>query len=189
MSTVAKKDRVVAAILAIFFGTFGAQYFYLGKFVKGFLCLIFCWTAVPTIIGVIVGIMYLTDSDYEFHKRYGAVDEVDSFQNASPMQSAIHQQQAAAQNLYQQQMQQAQQQAQAAYQQAMAQGAAAAQAYGQQAYGQQNYGQQAYGQQGYQQPPQQQAQPQQPAGPKFCTNCGAPLDGNAKFCTSCGSKL
>ena len=32
------------------------------------------------------------------------------------------------------------------------------------------------------------ATPQASAGPKFCSNCGAPADGG-KFCQSCGSKL
>lgn len=36
--------------------------------------------------------------------------------------------------------------------------------------------------------PVQQAAPQAPAGPKFCTNCGAPAEGG-KFCQSCGTKF
>jgi hypothetical protein len=83
--------------------------------------------------------------------------------------------------------------------------------YQQQVYQQQVYQQPAYQQQVYQQPPpvhqapspQPQAQPQphqtqQPTQkppkakatiPKFCPECGGPLQPNVKFCPSCGFKL
>lgn len=187
-----KRNKVVAGVLSILLGGIGVQYFYLGKIGKGILCLLFFWTGIPAVIGLVVGIMYLTDSDYEFYKRYGAIDEVPVQNNAynpafNSMQNGA-QNVAAGFNMAGQQVanayQSAQQQAQQAYQQAMAQGAAMQQAYQQQAGGQMPpYVNQQFGQ----------AQPQAPqpqeSTPKFCTSCGAPLQPGQKFCTSCGSKL
>lgn len=64
------KDKVVAGILAIVLGGIGVHKFYLGKIGQGFLYLIFCWTGIPAILGLIEGILYLLASDEEFHRRY-----------------------------------------------------------------------------------------------------------------------
>jgi TM2 domain-containing membrane protein YozV len=37
----------------------------------GLLYLCFSWTGIPTIAGIIEGIIYLTKSDEEFQARYG----------------------------------------------------------------------------------------------------------------------
>lgn len=63
---IAKKNRTVAAILAIFLGIFGVHCFYMGKTFKGILYLMFFWTYIPAIIGFIEGILYLTKTDEEF---------------------------------------------------------------------------------------------------------------------------
>ena len=60
------KTRTTAAILAILLGGFGAHQFYLGNIGKGILYLVFCWTYIPSIIGLIEGIMLITQSDEEF---------------------------------------------------------------------------------------------------------------------------
>lgn len=65
------KDRVTAAILALFLGGIGAHKFYLGSIGEGILYLLFFWTAIPAIIGFIEGIIYLTKSDEEFWRQYG----------------------------------------------------------------------------------------------------------------------
>jgi TM2 domain-containing membrane protein YozV/predicted RNA-binding Zn-ribbon protein involved in translation (DUF1610 family) len=61
------KSRVTAAVLAILLGSFGAHYFYLGKTGKGILYLLFCWTYIPCILGLIEGIMMLTQTDEDFN--------------------------------------------------------------------------------------------------------------------------
>lgn len=65
------KSKYVAAALAFFLGGIGAHKFYLGKKFQGFLHLIFVWTYIPAIIGLIEGIIYLTMSDGEFNAKYG----------------------------------------------------------------------------------------------------------------------
>lgn len=64
------KDRTSAGILAILLGGIGAHKFYLGDTGMGILYLIFCWTFIPAIIGLIEGIIYLTKSDKEFQAKY-----------------------------------------------------------------------------------------------------------------------
>jgi TM2 domain-containing membrane protein YozV len=63
--------RVIAALLAIFAGTFGIHKFYLGKVGQGLLYLIFFWTGIPTVLGWIEGFNYLSTSDENFERKYG----------------------------------------------------------------------------------------------------------------------
>lgn len=67
---VSGRDRVTAGLLAILLGSFGAHRFYLGHIGLGFLYLIFFWTWIPGIVGLIEGIIYFTLSDEEFKARY-----------------------------------------------------------------------------------------------------------------------
>lgn len=64
------KDRTTAGILAILLGGIGAHKFYLNDTGMGILYLIFCWTFIPAIVGLIEGILYLTKSDSEFQNKY-----------------------------------------------------------------------------------------------------------------------
>ena len=64
------KDRVTAGLLAVLLGSFGAHRFYLGHIGLGFLYLLFFWTWIPGIVGLIEGIIYFTKNDNEFKARY-----------------------------------------------------------------------------------------------------------------------
>lgn len=66
------RSRVTAALLAILLGHFGVHKFYLGKPGMGILYLLFCWTFIPTIVGFIEGIVYLTMSDAAFDAKFNA---------------------------------------------------------------------------------------------------------------------
>lgn len=63
------KSRILTGILALLFGGFGIHKFYLEKFGNGMMYICFCWTGIPEIIGIIEGIMYLTESDEAFQER------------------------------------------------------------------------------------------------------------------------
>lgn len=63
-------DRTVAGILAILLGGLGVHKFYMGKIGTGILCVLFCWTGIPSIVGLIEGIIYLTSSDEEFARHH-----------------------------------------------------------------------------------------------------------------------
>ena len=64
------KERMVAGILAILLGGFGIHKFYLDDMNMGLIYLLFCWTGIPQILGLIEGIMYLTATDEEFQEKY-----------------------------------------------------------------------------------------------------------------------
>jgi TM2 domain-containing membrane protein YozV len=48
-----RRDEVVGILLALFLGTFGIHHFYLRRTGLGILYLIFCWTGITWILGVI----------------------------------------------------------------------------------------------------------------------------------------
>ena len=64
------RNRVVAAIIAIFLGGLGIHKFYLGKTGQGVLYPLLFWTFIPALIGLIEGIRYLLMSDDAFAKEY-----------------------------------------------------------------------------------------------------------------------
>ena len=65
------KSRLVAALFAFPLGLFGTHKFYLGSPGLGVLYLLFFWTWIPTIVGLIEAILFLNMSDEEFDLRYG----------------------------------------------------------------------------------------------------------------------
>jgi len=66
----AVKDKTVAGILAILLGCFGVHHFYLGNTGRGVLYLLLCWTGVPSVMGIVDGIMYLTKPEDVFQRCY-----------------------------------------------------------------------------------------------------------------------
>lgn len=65
------RNKLVAALFALILGGLGMHKFYLGRIGQGVLYLLFCWTVIPALIGLVEGIVYLTMSEGEFAKRYG----------------------------------------------------------------------------------------------------------------------
>lgn len=64
------RSRLLAGILAIIFGWIGVQFFYLNKIGLGIVCVIFCYTGIPALIGVIHGVLILKMSDADFEEKY-----------------------------------------------------------------------------------------------------------------------
>lgn len=52
------KNRITAAILAFLFGGLGIHKFYLGKAFWGIMYLVFSWTFIPLILGIIEGLIF-----------------------------------------------------------------------------------------------------------------------------------
>jgi TM2 domain-containing membrane protein YozV len=60
---------VVVALLSILLGDFGIGHFYTGQTTRGILDIVFCWTGIPAIIGLIEGIIWFFDTDEEWAAR------------------------------------------------------------------------------------------------------------------------
>ena len=65
------KSKVTAGLLGIFLGGFGVHKFYLGRIGYGVVYVLFFWTYIPAILGLIEGITYLTISEDAFCRKYG----------------------------------------------------------------------------------------------------------------------
>jgi len=69
-SAVPSKDKNAAGLLAILLGGIGIHHFYLGNNGMGILYLLFSWTGIPLILGIIEGIKHLTTSDDAWLRKY-----------------------------------------------------------------------------------------------------------------------
>lgn len=83
------KNKVVAGLLAIFLGGFGAHKFYLGKPMWGIGYLVLCWTYIPAIVALFEGIMYFFMSDTEFNNQYNGDNDNESG-TSIPRKSSLH---------------------------------------------------------------------------------------------------
>ena len=61
-------NHISAGLLAVFLGGVGGHKFYCRKYVWAVVFVIFCWTSVPSIIGLIEGIVYLIMDDERFNR-------------------------------------------------------------------------------------------------------------------------
>ncbi|MGE5673277.1 MAG: NINE protein [Mycobacterium leprae] len=69
-SSAISQRRLIAAILGIVVGGLGIHKFYLGRVGQGILYILFCWTGIPSLIGLIEGILYLVWTDEQFAEKY-----------------------------------------------------------------------------------------------------------------------
>lgn len=61
--------QVAAGVLNILLGDIGIGHFYTGQTMRGVLDILFCWTGIPGIIGLVEGIIWLCDSEEEWAER------------------------------------------------------------------------------------------------------------------------
>ena len=64
------RTKTSAALFAFFLGGLGIHKFYLGQAGLGVLYLVFCWTFIPSLIGFVEGIIFLSMTEAEFAQRY-----------------------------------------------------------------------------------------------------------------------
>ena len=64
------KKKQAAWLLALFLWGLGVHKFYLGQIGTWIFYVIFCWTWIPALIGLIEWIQYLTMSDEKFAEHY-----------------------------------------------------------------------------------------------------------------------
>ncbi len=65
-NNISSKSYITAALLAIFLGFLGAHKFYVGKKVLGIIYLLFSWTMIPSVLGVIEGLKILIEGQDKF---------------------------------------------------------------------------------------------------------------------------
>lgn len=65
------RSKLAAALFALFLGGLGIHKFYLGQVGWGVVYLVFCWTFIPSLVGLIEGILFLVMSEDEFVRKYG----------------------------------------------------------------------------------------------------------------------
>lgn len=63
------KSRIAAATLALFAGIFGAHRFFLGQW-WGIFYLLFFWTYIPWLVGLVEGIVFLATSQENWNNQY-----------------------------------------------------------------------------------------------------------------------
>lgn len=63
------KSRIAAAALAFFAGIFGGHRFFLGQW-WGIFYLLFFWTYIPWVVGIIEGIVFLSTSQKNWNQKY-----------------------------------------------------------------------------------------------------------------------
>lgn len=70
-TVVSDKNRLIAVLMAFLVGGFGVHKFYLGQNFWGVMYFLFSWTGIPFCAGLIEGVIYLTQSDDDFVRKYG----------------------------------------------------------------------------------------------------------------------
>ena len=74
-----RKNKTLGGVLAIFTGTIGLHKFYMGQWKQGLVYLLFFWTGVPTVLGIMDGARLLTQAAEEVPYEEGdAPEEIDS---------------------------------------------------------------------------------------------------------------
>lgn len=68
------KNKSVAAALAFFFGILGIHRFYLGHWKLGLLYVVFCWTYIPALVGIVEAIYFLSLDKVAFDRDYNKID-------------------------------------------------------------------------------------------------------------------
>ncbi len=63
------KRRHEAGLFAILFGGLGGHKFYLGQYGRGLICVAFSWSLIPSLLGIIEGVHFLSETDEQFEEE------------------------------------------------------------------------------------------------------------------------
>ena len=67
------KNKMLAGFLALFLGGYGIHRFYLKKNISGLMCLLFSWTYLPAVFGLINALILFVSKQDEFDRKYNSV--------------------------------------------------------------------------------------------------------------------
>lgn len=68
---VGDKNRIVAALLALFMGSFGIHRFYLGQW-WGLFYLLLCWTGIPSLVAFVEALVFMFSDQRKWDDKYNA---------------------------------------------------------------------------------------------------------------------
>lgn len=63
-------NRIMVGLLGLFLGGLGVQFFVMKKWAQAIISLVFCWTGIPAVVGVLQGIRILCLTDEEYAEIY-----------------------------------------------------------------------------------------------------------------------
>ncbi|NIQ96043.1 MAG: NINE protein [Desulfuromonadales bacterium] len=66
----APPNKVALLVITFFLGGLGGHKFYLRKYLQGVLYLLFCWTAIPSLIALVEFIIYCFKSEEQLQQQY-----------------------------------------------------------------------------------------------------------------------
>ena len=64
-----RNNHIECGVVAILLGTLGLHKFYNGKYGRGMLYVLFCWTGIPTVVGFLEGAHYIIESQEEYEEE------------------------------------------------------------------------------------------------------------------------
>lgn len=70
------RSKVTAGIFGILLGSLGIHKFYLGQIGIGIVFILFCWTGIPGIVGLVEGIQILCMTDAQFDLKFNGVTTI-----------------------------------------------------------------------------------------------------------------
>lgn len=79
------KNKTTAILLALFLGGLGIHHFYLEHYGRGILYLLFCWTGIPAILGVVDALIYAFGEGAEFKVPIAPVRGTPHAEPAAPV--------------------------------------------------------------------------------------------------------
>lgn len=71
LPTTNSRNKLVAALLALFLGSLGIHKFYLGQKGWGIVYLLLCWTFIPGLVAFVEAVLLLMMSDEKFYAKFG----------------------------------------------------------------------------------------------------------------------
>ncbi len=75
------RSKTVAGLLALFLGGIGIHKFYLGRIGWGIAYILFCWTFIPALVGLIEGLIYFSMDGKDFDFKYNGIGQVSAPKN------------------------------------------------------------------------------------------------------------
>ncbi len=64
-----RNNHIECGVVAILLGTLGLHKFYNGKYGRGMLYVLFCWTGIPTVVGFLEGAHYIIEGQEEYEEE------------------------------------------------------------------------------------------------------------------------